>query len=145
MAAFNALKFSDDRRSSFWFVARSVYVLTYVMAALLSLALYPEQVLAKFQAGAPEIIEFMSAYVRFRVLFLCVIVPFYLWSYVRAFHFSFVSLSVFVIAATMFLNEIVLFYVFANPDAQGSVLLILALRLSLLICLFLNFWDHRRS
>lgn len=145
IAAFNALQFSQDKRSSFWFVVRSLYVLTYVLAAMVSLTLYPEQVLAKFNAATPEIVEFMHAYVLFRVLFLCVVTPFYIWSYVRGFHFTFVSLSIFVVASTMFLNEIVLFYAFAKSAAQGSVLLILALRLSLLVCLFLNFWEHRRT
>lgn len=144
VAAFNALKFSEERRSPFWFIARTGFVLTYVLAALFSLVIYPEQVLAKFHGGAPEIMLFMRTYVHFRVAFLCAITPFYVWAYLRGFHFSFVSLSAFVIASTMFLNELVLFYAFANPEAQQSVVTILALRLILLFCLFLNFWEYRR-
>ena len=146
IAAIKSLDFSDEgRSSSFWFVARSCYVLTYILAAVFALALYPEQVLGKFNIASPEMAAFMRAYVRVRVLFLCCIVPFYLWSYVRGFHFRYVSLAAFVIATTMFVNELVLFYAFAQSSSQGAVLLILSLRLSLLICLFLNFWEHRRN
>lgn len=145
MAAFKSLDFSDEVRSSFWFVARSCYLLTYVLATVFALALYPEQVLGKFHIVSADMDAFMRTYVRVRVLFLCCVVPFYLWSYVRGFHFRYVALTAFAIATTMFVNELILFYAFAHSGSQGAVLAILALRASLLVCLFLNFWERRRA
>lgn len=107
------------------------------MANVLSLTLFFEHVFGKFDLP-PATMAMLSSYVGLRLVMAVLLVPLYALSYIKRVYFVQLSLAYVVIMAVNIINDFLLIFVHARPDALPSVIIMIGLRLAVMIMILMN-------
>ena len=133
-----------ERTPSKWFLARSFYLLGAFISLLASLTVYRAQLLGLFSIEGVLAYAIVDHYIILRVAYVIFLILIYSYSYFKKWYFYYISFAAFVISIMNLILDISLGYI-VSYHGMGLLLgIILGVRLSIIICFFLNFWEHRK-
>lgn len=127
----------DVPTSRFWFFARTMICIAIVTANVLSLTLYADRVFGKFDLP-PDMLDYLSVYVHSRILIAILGVPLYLLAFFRRLYFLQLSYAFVLLIGVNLTNDWILIYAHVRPEALGSVIAMIGLRLTVMVFLILN-------
>ena len=123
--------------SPFWFYLRTLLCVGFVTANILSMSFYSDRVFGKFDLPA-ETLDILATYVNSRILIALIGVPLYFIAFKKRIYFVPLSYAFILLISINILNDTMLIYAHVRPEALTSVLVMVAMRVTVMICLFLN-------
>ncbi len=126
-----------------WFKYRMAYLLAAVVTFSLKLLFYPGIATGQFDAGASA--GTLAIYFQFRASFVILISCFYIYSYLKGWHFERVSLAILGISVTALLLDYLNAYVYLNQTTTQWIVVLIALRFLTVFCLLLNAMNARHA
>ena len=120
-----------------WFKYRNLFLLVVVISQVIKLLFFSHLATGNFELGSldPEAFE---RYLIFRASFVVAISAFYLFSYLKDWHFDKVSVLYVGIATTALVMDYFNAYVYLSENPLQWVTGLIALRLIAVFCLLLN-------
>lgn len=136
----NALMGQDSPAKSdtdVWFKYRNLFLLAVVISQVVKLLFFSHLAIGNFELGAldPQAFE---RYLVFRACFVIAISAFYLFSYLKDWHFEKVSLLYVGIALTALVMDYFNAYVYLSETPLQWMTGLIALRFIAVFCLFMN-------
>ena len=133
-----------EKTPSKWFLVRSFYLLTAVILLLAALTVYRAQLLDLFSIEGVLAFAIIDHYIILRVAYVIFLILIYSYSYFKKWYFYYISFAAFVISIMNLVLDFSLGYI-VSYHGMGMLLgIILGVRLSIIICLFLNFWECKK-
>ncbi len=129
--------------SRFGFYLRTLICIAIVTANVLSLSFFPERIFGKFNLP-PETLDILSTYVNARLLLAVIAVPLYVLAFVRHRFFMQLSYGLALLMGINLVNDWLLIYAHARPDALASVITMVALRCMVIFFVLLNARDYAK-
>lgn len=133
-----------EKGPSKWFVLRSAYLLLVSLFLLSLLTVFRERFLDFFSIEGALAHTVIDSYILIRVGYAVLLVSVYSYSFLKKWYFYYVSLAAFVIAVMNMVLDLSLGYVISHNGAGLFFGAVIAIRLTIIVCLFLNFWDYRK-
>lgn len=127
----------------FWIKWRMGFLLLLALAYLFKLTFFRDMTLADFDIPSGRE-HAVSTYMNWRIASALALVSFYLYSYLRRWHFATVSWIVTGIAVTGLVSDYFNVYALTSPSPSPWMLGLLALRFIAIGCLLLNAINARR-
>ena len=131
-------------RADRWFRVRNLYLLSVIGYYVVKLLFFAEATVARFASNADEVADLVR-YVQLRAVFVIAATLFYVWSYLRNWHFEMVAVVFTVIGLTSLVMDYFNAYMYLHEDAIHLVSWFLVLRALAVVCLALNAINAARA
>jgi hypothetical protein len=143
----NALMSEDapaPSNTDVWFKYRNLFLLAVVISQVIKLLFFSHLAIGNFELGTLDPLAF-ERYLVFRACFVIAISSFYLFSYLRDWHFEKVSLLYVGIAITALVMDYFNAYVYLSENPMQWMTGLIALRFLAVGCLFMNAMRAKRA
>ena len=126
-----------------WFKYRMGYLLVAVITFTLKSLYYPGITTGQFDAGASA--KTIDIYFQYRASFVILISSFYIFSYLKDWHFERVSLVTLGISVIALLMDFFNAYVYQGHTPPKWIVVLIALRFLTIFCLLMNTMNARHA
>ena len=127
-----------------WFKYRNLFLLVTVISQVIKLLFFSHLAIGNFELGTLDPVAFKH-YLAFRACFVIAISYFYLFSYLRDWHFEKVSVLYVGIAITALVTDYFNAYVYLSENPMQWMTGLIALRILAVGCLFMNAIRAKRA
>ena len=127
-----------------WFRVRNLYLLSVIGYYVIKLLFFAEATVARFAIN-PDEVDDLVRYVQLRAVFVIAATLFYVWSYLRNWHFEMVAVVFTVIGLTSLVMDYFNAYMYLHEDAIRLVSWFLFLRALAVVCLAINAINASRA